>query len=87
MGLSYCMVMTTPTDCPHCLLDKEATHSAKNSWSITMVHAINPRHGKLITALRTAVEDGDDVPDKEAISHNDVFDTIGLSLIPWHRQR
>jgi hypothetical protein len=38
--------------------------------------AINPRHNKLVTALRTAVEKGDGTLDKEATSHDarmDVF--------------
>lgn len=39
--------------------------------------AIHPRHEKLITALRTAVENGKGMLDKEATSHNDCLDA-------WH---
>lgn len=45
--------------------------------------AINPNHTKLITALRTAVEKGDGTLDKEAASHDDLFDSFRLSLIFW----
>ena len=34
--------------------------------------AIHPRFNKLITALRTAVENGEDMLDKEATSHDDL---------------
>lgn len=46
--------------------------------------AINPEHTKLITALRTAVEKGEGSLDKEATSHDDLFDAFRLSLIFWH---
>ena len=46
--------------------------------------AIAPKHTKLITALRTAVEKGDGTLDKEATIHDDVFDSFRLSLIFWH---
>jgi hypothetical protein len=46
--------------------------------------AINPRHSKLKTALRTAVENGEGALDKEATSHNDLFDSFRLSLMFWH---
>jgi hypothetical protein len=47
--------------------------------------AIHPdRHGKLITALRTAVENGEGVLDKEATSHDDCLDAFRLSLQFWH---
>lgn len=46
--------------------------------------AINPSFTKLITALRTAVEKGEGTLDKEATSHNDVFDAFRLSLLFWH---
>ena len=46
--------------------------------------AIHPRHNKLITALRTAVEKGDGSLDKEATSHDDLFDSFRLSLMFWH---
>jgi hypothetical protein len=38
---------------------------------------------KLITALRTAVENGEGVLDKEAISHDDLLDAFRLSLQYW----
>ena len=44
------------------------------------VVAINPSHTKLITALRTAVEKGEGTLDKEATSHDDVFDAFRMSL-------
>jgi hypothetical protein len=41
--------------------------------------SINPRFKKLITSLRTAVEIGEGVLDKEATSHDDLLDScIGL---------
>jgi hypothetical protein len=45
---------------------------------------IHPRHNKLITALRTAVENGEGVIDKEATSFDDCLDSFRLSLIFWH---
>jgi hypothetical protein len=45
--------------------------------------AIHPKHSKLITALRTAVENGEGALDKEATSHNDLFDSFRLSLQFW----
>jgi hypothetical protein len=47
------------------------------------VIAINPRHTKLITSLRTAVEKGEGTLDKEATSHDDVFDAFRMSLQYW----
>jgi hypothetical protein len=46
--------------------------------------AINPKHDKLITALRTAVENGEGSLDKEATSHDDLFDSNRLSLLAWN---
>jgi hypothetical protein len=46
--------------------------------------AINPRFNKLITSLRTAVEYGEGVLDKEATSHDDLMDAFRLSLQFWH---
>jgi hypothetical protein len=46
--------------------------------------AIHPKHSKLITALRTAVENGEGMLDKEATSHDDLFDAFRLSLQFWH---
>lgn len=45
--------------------------------------AIHPRFGKLITVLRTAVEDGNGSLDKEATIHDDLFDAFRLSLQYW----
>ena len=39
---------------------------------------------KLITALRTAVEEGDGSLDKDATSFDDCFDAFRLSLQFWH---
>jgi hypothetical protein len=50
-------------------------------WSI----AINPVFDKLITALRTAV-DNDGTLDKEATSYNDIFDAFRLALKFYHFQ-
>ena len=41
------------------------------------------RHSKLITALCTAVENGEGVLDKEATSHDDLFDAFRTSLQFW----
>ena len=46
--------------------------------------AINPKHNKLVTALRTAVENGEGSLYKEATSHDDCFDAFRLSLMFWH---
>jgi hypothetical protein len=46
--------------------------------------AINPSFNKLIVALRTAVEKGEGILDKEAISHDDLFDAFRMSLLFWH---
>ena len=46
--------------------------------------AINPKFTKLITALRKAVENGEGMLDKEATSHDDLFDSFRLSLMFWH---
>jgi hypothetical protein len=46
--------------------------------------AVNPdRFDKLITALRTAV-DNDGKLDKEATSYNDIFDAFSLALKFYH---
>jgi hypothetical protein len=47
------------------------------------VIAINPKHTKLITALRTAVEKGEGTLDKEATSHDDLLDAFRMSLQYW----
>lgn len=41
---------------------------------------INPRFDKLVTSLRTAVENGEGVLDKEATSYDDIFDGFRLAL-------
>lgn len=46
---------------------------------------INPRFTKLITSLRTAVENGEGVLDKEATSHDDLLDAFRLSMM--YKQR
>ncbi len=48
------------------------------------VVVIHPRFNKLITALRTAVEKGEGTLDKEATSHDDLFESFRLSLQFWH---
>ena len=45
---------------------------------------IHPRYEKLITALRTAVENGEKMLDKEATSHDDLFGAFRMSLQFWH---
>jgi hypothetical protein len=42
--------------------------------------AINPRFDKLIISLRTAVENGEGLLDKEATSYDDIFDAFRMSL-------
>lgn len=44
---------------------------------------INPKFTKLITSLRTAVAEEWRL-DKEATSHDDLFDSFRLSLQFWH---
>ena len=46
--------------------------------------AIQPRYNKLITGLRTAVENGEGMLDKDAISFDDCFDAFRMSLLFWH---
>jgi hypothetical protein len=41
---------------------------------------IHPKFDKLITALRTAVENGDGKLDKETTSYDDVFDAFRLAM-------
>jgi hypothetical protein len=42
--------------------------------------AINQMFDKLITSLRTAVEKGEGMLDKEATSYDDVFDAFRLAM-------
>jgi hypothetical protein len=51
-------------------------HFVKDGGSI----AINPRFDKLITSLRTAVENGEGLLYKEATSCDDIFDVFRMSL-------
>ena len=46
--------------------------------------AINPKFTKLVTALGPAVENGEGILDKDATSHDDLFDSFRLSLQFWH---
>jgi hypothetical protein len=46
--------------------------------------AIHPKFAKLTTPLRTAVENGEDALDKEAISHDNLMDAFRMSLQFWH---
>jgi hypothetical protein len=48
-----------------------------------VLNALGRRHTKLITALRTAVEKGEGTLDKEATSHDDLFDAFRMSLQYW----
>lgn len=52
-------------------------------WSNDQM-AIHPKLTKLITALRTAVENGESTLDKDTTSHDDLFDSFRLSLMVWH---
>jgi hypothetical protein len=45
--------------------------------------AIHPKHSRLITALRTAVEKGDGSLDKDATSFDDTFDSFRLLMLFW----
>ena len=45
---------------------------------------MDPTNNKLITALRTAVENGEGSLDKEASSHDDLFDSFSVSLMFWY---
>jgi hypothetical protein len=42
--------------------------------------AINPKFDKLITSLRTAVEKGEGMLDKDATSYDDVSDAFMLAM-------
>jgi hypothetical protein len=46
--------------------------------------AIHPGLTKLINALRTVVGNGQGVLDKDATSHNDLFDAFRMSMQFWH---
>ena len=53
----------------------------RNGQELTI--AIHSKFGKLITALRTAVENGESSLDKEATSHDDLLDAFRLSMQFW----
>lgn len=42
--------------------------------------AIHPKFDKLIASLRTAVEKGEGMLDKEATSYDDIFDAFRLAV-------
>ena len=46
--------------------------------------AINPKFDKLITSLRTAVEKGEGMLDKDATSYDDVFDAFRLAMKTYY---
>jgi hypothetical protein len=48
--------------------------------------AIHPRFTKRISSLRTAVEKGEGSLDKDATSHDDLFDAFRLSMMFWRRR-
>jgi hypothetical protein len=68
--------------------NKEHKHMLAHCKELMEYHngsvAINAQHTKLITSLRTAVENGEGMLDKEATSHDDLFDAFRLSLMFWH---
>jgi hypothetical protein len=68
--------------------NKEHKHMLAHCKELLEYHdgsvAIHPQHTKLITSLRTAVENGEGSLDKEATSHDDLFDAFRLSLQFWH---
>jgi hypothetical protein len=68
--------------------NKEHKHMLAHCKEMLEYHdgsvAINPKHNKLITSLRTAVENGEGMLDKDATSHDDLFDAFRLSLMFWH---
>ena len=52
--------------------------------SIIQYMSIHPKFAKFVTLLRTAAENGEDVLDKEATSHDDLLDAFTLSLMFWY---
>lgn len=70
---------------PFAKYHKEILSHTKEMMEYRSGHvAINPRFTKLVTALRTVVEKGDGTLDKEATSHDDLFDAFRMSLQFWH---
>ena len=54
-------------------------------FSLALVVATDKtRYGKLIAALRTAIENGEGVLDKVTTSLDDLFDSFRLTLMFWH---
>ena len=45
---------------------------------------IHPKFNKLITSLKTAVEDGVGNLNKKVTNHDDLLDAFRLSLQFWH---
>jgi hypothetical protein len=68
--------------------NKEHKHMLAHCKELMEYHSgnigIHPRHNKLITSLRTAVENGEGALDKEATLYDDLFNAFRLSLIFWH---
>jgi hypothetical protein len=64
---------------------KEHKHMLAHCKELMEYHkgtvAISPNHTKLRTSLRSAVQKGDGSLDKEATSHDDLFDAFRLSLM------
>ena len=50
-------------------------------WSLSIKIQI------LITALCTAVENGEGILDKESTSHGDLMDAFRMSLLFWHQKK
>jgi hypothetical protein len=50
-------------------------------WTAIAIHPT--KHSKLIIALRTAVENGEGNLDKDATSHDDLFDAFRMSIQFW----
>lgn len=59
---------------------KDIEAAIQKGQSLNVTEHVN----KLITSLRTAVENGEGSLNKEATSHDDLFDSFRLSLIFWH---
>jgi hypothetical protein len=51
------------------------------------IMAIHPRHDKLITSIRSAVEKGDGSLDKNETQFDNVFDALRLSAFRWQLKR
>jgi hypothetical protein len=68
--------------------NKEHKHMLAHCKELMEYHngqvAIHPKFTKLITSLRTAVENGEGMLDKDATSHDDLFDSFRMSLVSWH---